>query len=38
VARVLRPGGRFVLADFSLPYSLGKIFQHGRQLSPAAGV
>jgi len=36
VARVLRPGGRFVLVDFSLPYILLKIFRHSQQLSPAA--
>lgn len=32
VARVLRPGGCFVLADALMPLGLAKVFRHGRQL------
>ena len=33
VRRILRPGGRFVLADFSMPLGLNHIMRHGRQVS-----
>jgi len=35
VARVLRPGGLFVLVDIVMPLGIGKIHPHGRQTSPA---
>jgi ubiquinone/menaquinone biosynthesis C-methylase UbiE len=35
IARVLRPGGFFVLADISMPYGLQKIYRHGRQADPS---
>jgi ubiquinone/menaquinone biosynthesis C-methylase UbiE len=36
VARVLRPGGVFVLVDLCMPFGLQRINRHGRQASPAA--
>jgi ubiquinone/menaquinone biosynthesis C-methylase UbiE len=36
VARVLHPGGFFVLVDIFMPYGLQKIFRHGRQVNPSA--
>ena len=33
-ARVLRPGGRFVLADILTPLRLARVFVHGRQTEP----
>lgn len=36
VARVLHPGGVFVLVDLHMPFGLAKIFQHGRQVDPLA--
>ena len=36
MARVLRPGGLFVLVDIVMPLGIGKIHPHGRQTSPAA--
>ena len=35
IARVLRPGGLFVLVDILMPMGIGKIHPHGRQMSPA---
>jgi len=35
IARVLRPGGIFVLVDILMPLGIGKIHPHGRQMSPA---
>ena len=35
-ARVLRPGGRFALADVLTPLLLARVFVHGRQTEPAA--
>ncbi|MGD0751617.1 MAG: class I SAM-dependent methyltransferase [Anaerolineales bacterium] len=35
IARVLRPGGVFVLVDILMPLGIGKIHPHGRQTSPA---
>jgi ubiquinone/menaquinone biosynthesis C-methylase UbiE len=36
VARLLHPGGVFVLVDLLPPLGLDKIFQHGRQVHPSA--
>jgi ubiquinone/menaquinone biosynthesis C-methylase UbiE len=36
VARVLRPGGRFVLADFVLPPGMSRLIDHFGSNSPAA--
>ncbi len=35
VARILRPGGMFVLMDVYMPFGLYGIFRHGRQIKPA---
>jgi ubiquinone/menaquinone biosynthesis C-methylase UbiE len=34
VARVLRPGGYFILVDVATPFGLARIFPHGRQPDP----
>ena len=34
VARVLRPGGIFVLMDIVMPLGIGRIHPHGRQTAP----
>jgi len=36
VARVLHPGGIFVLVDIFMPYGIRKIYRHGRQVNPSA--
>jgi ubiquinone/menaquinone biosynthesis C-methylase UbiE len=36
IARVLRPGGFFVLVDIFMPLGIGKIHPHGRQTNPGA--
>lgn len=36
VARVLRPGGRFILADVSVPASLAKLIRSSRVHTPAS--
>ena len=35
IARVLRPGGIFVLVDIVMPLGIGKIHPHGRQANPS---
>jgi SAM-dependent methyltransferase len=36
IARVLRPGGHFILADFALPRALTRLNLHGGGLPAAA--
>ncbi len=36
IARVLHPGGFFVLVDILMPFGLQKINRHGRQVAPSA--